>query len=193
MFSECAQEVVNEFTRLTGRRVLTVEAHCDTNNVHLHFFHTRVDELTHDFLAGTVKGLSTVGDWACGVLRQKRYKVIHPQSKNARSAERYRQRVMGRNNGAEPVDNALNIAVDRVSEKWLGSPSNNPEIAGLFAEYVRRVPHMQLLRLIALACGMQKEIRLFQQALHLGEDVIRGYYAAQNRLINEPQGISLSR
>ena len=180
LFESLANRIKTEFEERTKREVLTVEVHSDTQHIHVHLFHSRVDLNTHKFIAGTEKGLSTIGDWACAVLRQKRYGAVHPMSKNARSAERYRERVAIRS-GADPVDNAIHIAVDQECEKFLGSPSSSQRMSWWLQDYIRRVPLVSMIRLMALVCGCQKEIALIQQTLRVADFAMQQLWAEQKQ------------
>jgi hypothetical protein len=175
LFEKVVQGVKTEFEAKTKRRVLAIEVHTDTQNVHFHLFYTRVDPVSHRYIAGTEKGIGTIGDWACGVLRQVKYRAIPANSNNARIADQYRQIVRTRS-GQEPTDYAVNCVIDSLCERYLGSPTNNQRMAWWLQSYIQRLNQSVIFRLMVAALGIQKEIRAVQVAMRLTDSVIQGYW-----------------
>lgn len=104
--------------RLTGREVVGLAVHCDTQNLHLDISSTRVSA-THGFLLGSDRWIGSAGSQPPGVLRQLRAGFRTSADSKVRAAE-YRCHREVERHGREPIGLQFNNLTDDLCYSHFG-------------------------------------------------------------------------
>jgi hypothetical protein len=116
---QAAGELQEGFESQTGRRVLSIQCHYDTVNLHWHLFSTRIGP-DHKFIKGTSKRIGLSGPWAVGVMRQVEVGALPEGSTNAEVASRMVERDRARY-GGHSTDYRLARLVDGLCYAFFGT------------------------------------------------------------------------
>ncbi len=155
-----AMETAREFEQKTGRKIIAVTIHLDTDDPHINLFHSRIqkDQNGINRLTGD-KHLGLLGPWCVGVWRQRKVGIKNESNerKLLSSIEKYNTRPNG---GNIPLDIHLADYLDSLADKEFGH-----ELEVLKADYRKRTEVKQDSFLLRMRQGLMERIEQIDKLL----------------------------